>query len=152
VRWLAGLMRVFVFPRGLTYFAPSDRQCRKIVDLVMTPGTARDRLAHGIYRTVEPGNPTGLLQEALELAVIAEPLERKLRVDGVKTGKVTALDLPGQIDQAEAAGILSPAEATYLRDYDRKVMAIVNVDDFAPHELGRGSTPESHLATHPHLA
>ncbi|MFM7065938.1 MAG: acyl-CoA dehydrogenase domain-containing protein, partial [Gammaproteobacteria bacterium] len=69
-----------------------------------------------------------------------------------KTGKVTALDLPGQIDQAEAGGILTAAEASRLREYDRKVMAIVDVDDFAPHELGRDSTPESHLATHPHLA
>ena len=152
VRWLAGLMRLFIFPRGLTYFAPSDRQGRAIVDLVMAPGTARDRLAHGIYRTVEPGNPSGLLQEVLELSLVAEPLERKLRVEGVKTGKVTALDLPRQIDQAEAAGLLTSREATLLRDYDRKVMAIVDVDDFAPHEFGRHSTPESHLATHPHLA
>ena len=152
VRWLAVLMRLFIFPRGLTYFAPSDRQGRAIVDLVMSPGPARDRLAHGIYRTLEPGNPLGLLQEVLELAVIAEPLERKLRVEGIRTGKVTALDLPGQIDQAEVGGILTAAEASRLREYDRKVMAIVDVDDFAPHELGRDSTPESHLATHPHLA
>ncbi len=34
------------------------------------------------------------------LSTTAEPLEKRIRVDGVKTGRVTALDLPGQISQA----------------------------------------------------
>ena len=37
---------------------------------------------------------------------VAEPLERRLRVEGQKTGRITALDLPGQIEQARALGIL----------------------------------------------
>jgi len=105
------------------------------------PSQARERLAHGIYKTVEPGNPIGLLQEALVLAVAAEPLEKKLRVEGVKTGRVTALDLPGQIEQGLAIGLLSAAEAQQLRDYDRKVMDLVNVDDFSSEELMAGVQP-----------
>ena len=66
----------------------------------------------------------------------AEAIEKRIRVDGVKTGKVTALDLPSQISQALTAGIISETEAAMLRDYDRKVMDIINVDDFAPNELG----------------
>ncbi len=53
----------------------------------------------------------GLLQEALVLSQTAEPIEKRIRVEGVKTGKVTALDLPGQIGQALAAGIISETEA-----------------------------------------
>jgi hypothetical protein len=30
-----------------------------------------------------------------------------------------------------------------LRDYDAKVQDIINVDDFAPHELGIGAGAES---------
>ena len=134
-RWLAALMRLVVFPRGRTYFAPADRLGRRIVEPLMMPSALRDRLAHGIYRTPEPGNPLGLLQEALELALAAEPLEKRLRVEGVKTGRITALDLPGQIEQALACGLLSEAQAQQLREYDRKVMAIVNVDDFTSEEL-----------------
>jgi len=63
----------------------------------------------------------------------------------VKTGKVTALDLPGQIQQALAAGILSETEAAVLRDYDRRVMDIVNVDDFASDELAAGSLPQAEV-------
>jgi acyl-CoA dehydrogenase len=67
--------------------------------------------------------------------VRAEPLEKRLRVEGVKTGSITALDLPGQIDQALAIGLIDATEAALLRDYDRKVMHLIGVDDFAPEEL-----------------
>jgi acyl-CoA dehydrogenase len=70
---------------------------------------------------------------------MAEPLEKRIRVDGVKTGRVTALDLPGQISQALQLGIISAAEAQVLHNYDEKTMHIINVDDFAPHELGVGA-------------
>jgi acyl-CoA dehydrogenase len=140
-RFLSAFMRFFIFPRGQTYFAASDRLGRQIVDLIMNPTEARERLCRGVYRTVEPGNPLGLLQEALTLAVSAEPIEKRLRVEGVKTGKVTALDLPGQITQAVAQGIITETEAAMLRDFDRKVMDLINVDDFAPHEIGAALQP-----------
>jgi acyl-CoA dehydrogenase len=75
------------------------------------------------------------------LSETAEPLEKRIRVDGVKTGRITALDLPGQIQQALAAGILSETEAAMLRDYDRRVMDIINVDDFTTEELAAGQEP-----------
>jgi acyl-CoA dehydrogenase len=134
-RFIAGAMRLVIFPRGRTYFAASDRLGRAIVEPLMMPSATRDRLAWGIYRTVEPGNQLGLLQEALELSVAAEPLEKRIRVEGVKTGLITALDPPGQIEQALAAGLINAAEATLLREFDRKVMDIINVDDFASEEL-----------------
>jgi acyl-CoA dehydrogenase len=139
VRWLAGFMRLFIFPRGLTYFAPGDRLGRKVAELVTSPTAARERLCHGAYTTLEPTNHLGLVQEAMVLAVAAEPLLKKVRVEGEKTGRVTALDLPGQVDQAEAAGILDAAEAGMLREYDRKVMDIIHVDDFDAAELAAGS-------------
>jgi acyl-CoA dehydrogenase len=134
-RWVAAAMRMVIFPRGRTYSAASDRLGRAIVEPLMMPSATRDRLASGIYRTIEPGNPLGLLQEALELSVRAEPLEKRVRVEGVKTGRVTALDLPGQIDQALAIGLIDATEAALLREYDRKVMHLIDVDDFAPEEL-----------------
>jgi acyl-CoA dehydrogenase len=137
-RLIAAFMRAIIFPRGRTYSAPSDNLAAELVTGVMSPGEMRERLTDGAYKTLEPTNALGLLQEALVLAQSAEPLERKLRVDGVKTGRVTALDLPHQIDQGEALGILTATEATLLRDYDRKVMNIVNVDDFDTSEMAAG--------------
>ncbi|HTT03559.1 MAG TPA: acyl-CoA dehydrogenase [Steroidobacteraceae bacterium] len=134
-RTLAGLMRLLIFPRGLTYFAPSDRLARQVAGLMTSATAARERLCRFAYTTLEPSNALGLLQEALTLATAAEPIEQRIRVEGVRTGKVTALDLPGRIQQALAAGIVAEKEAALLREYDRKVMDLIHVDDFASHEL-----------------
>ena len=144
-RFLAAFMRFFIFPRGRTYSAPSDPLGQRIVDTILHTSVTRDRVTNGVYRTVEPNNPLGLLHEALVLADSAEPLEKRVRVDGVKTGKVTALDLPGQIQQSLAAGILSETEAAVLRDYDRRVMDLINVDDFAPEDLAAASAPPAEV-------
>jgi acyl-CoA dehydrogenase len=149
-RALAGLMRALIFPRGRIYSAPGDRLGRAVAALVTSPTDARERLCQYIYWTLEPGNPLGLLQEALLLAVELEPLEKRIRVEGVKTGKVSALDLPGRIQQALAAGLISETEAAALRDYDRKVMDLINVDDFEPQALGTqalaGTRSSAHVA------
>jgi acyl-CoA dehydrogenase len=135
-RPLAGLMRVLIFPRGRTYFAPSDALGARLADLLMTPGPARDRLCEEAYRDAGGGNPLHDLQQALEMSLMAEPLEKRLRVEGLRAGRVRALDLPGQIREAEDAGLLTADEAAQLRRYDELVMSLIHVDDFAPHELG----------------
>jgi acyl-CoA dehydrogenase len=138
-RFLGGVLRILIFPGGRSYFAPSDRLGRKLADAVLNATEVRDRLCRFVYRTLEPGNPLGLLQEALVMAPGAEAIEKRIRVDGVKTGKVTALDVPGQITQALAAGLISETEAASLRDYDRKVMELIGVDDFETHEMAAGT-------------
>jgi acyl-CoA dehydrogenase len=138
-RFLGGVLRILIFPGGRSYFAPSDRLGRKLADAVLNATEVRDRLCRFVYRTLEPGNALGLLQEALVMAPGAEAIEKRIRVDGVKTGKVTALDVPGQITQALAAGLISETEAASLRDYDRKVMELIGVDDFETHEMAAGT-------------
>jgi acyl-CoA dehydrogenase len=137
----AGVMRALIFPRGLVYSAPGDELGHRVAALVTTPTEAREWLCQGIYWTLEPRNPLGLLQEAMLLAGQLEPLLKRIRVEGVKTGKVTALDLPGQIQQAQSSGIVSETEAAALREYDRKTMDLINVDDFASEELGTRAQP-----------
>ena len=140
-RFIGGVLQAVVLPRGRAYSAPGDRLGRKLAALVTAPTDARERLCHYMYWTLEPTNPFGLLQEALLLAEKAESLEKRIRVEGVKTGRISALDLPNQIQQAVETGILTEAEATTLREYDRKVMDLIHVDDFAPHELGTQAEP-----------
>jgi acyl-CoA dehydrogenase len=135
-RPIAFLARLLMFPRGLTYFAPADRLGRSVADLVLADTETRSSLSRLLYQSDVPDNPLAALQRVLEMAAVAEPLEKKLRVEGQKTGRVSALDLTGQIEQAREFGILSEAEAQFLADYDQRVMSIINVDDFAPDELG----------------
>ena len=135
-RAVSWLLRFFMFPRGRTYKNPSDQIGSRVVDLVTTPGESRERLSEYAYTTLEPGNPLGKLQEALELAKEHGPLEKRLR-QARKEGLIDSDYLGLQIDEAEKAQVISKAEANSLRDYHEKVSALLDVDDFAPEEMVR---------------
>jgi acyl-CoA dehydrogenase len=133
---LAAVLRVLIFPRGRTYSAPSDELGQKIVELIINPTATRERLAANAYTTLEPTNPLGLLQEALVLAEQIKPLERRI-FDARRAGDIQADDTPGQIDEAEAKGVLTKIEADAVRTFDRRVLDLTGVDDFAPRDLPR---------------
>jgi acyl-CoA dehydrogenase len=135
-RFVAALLRLAIFPRGRTYSAPSDAIGQQIAELVINPTDTRRRLADCAYTTVEPGNPVGLLQEALEMAEAVKPLERRI-FDAKRAGQIEREDTPGQIDEAERKGIVSADEARAIRAFDARVMDLTGVDDFAPDELAR---------------
>ena len=133
----AAFMRALIFPRGRTYSAPSDRLGRKLADAVLQPdrGRATACAVSSIARS-SPAIRSACCRKRWCCRRPPSRIEKRIRVEGVKTGKVTALDVPGQIAQALAAGIISETEAAMLRDYDRKVMELISVDDFDTHELG----------------
>jgi acyl-CoA dehydrogenase len=137
-RFVAAVLRLFIFPRGRTYSAPADELGQEIVELIINPTATRERLAAGIYTAVEPGNPLGLLQQAMELAEHVKPLERRI-FDARRAGEIKAEDIPGQIDEAEKKGVLTPTEAEVVRAFDRRVLELTGVDDFAPSELRRAN-------------
>jgi acyl-CoA dehydrogenase len=133
-RGVSWFLRFFIFPRGRTYKNPSDELGSRVVDIITTPGEARDRLSRYAYTALEPGNPLGQLQEALELAREHEPLERRLR-QARKEGLIASDYIGLQIGEAEKAQVISKAEANSLRDYHAKVAALLDVDDFAADEF-----------------
>jgi acyl-CoA dehydrogenase len=135
-RWVAAVLRFFIFPRGRTYSSPSDELGQQIVELIINPTPTRERLADGIYKAVEPGNQLGLLQEAMEIAEQVKPLERRI-FDARRAGEIKADDTPGQIDEAERKGILTATEAEAVRAFDRRMLDVTGVDDFDPSELRR---------------
>ncbi|MDX1563740.1 MAG: DUF1974 domain-containing protein, partial [Gammaproteobacteria bacterium] len=135
-RPVAIVLRMLIFPRGRGYSAPSDEFGRKLVDLIMNPTESRKRLASCGYIDVEPGNPLGLLQQALEFAIKVRPLERRV-FDARREGLIESEDTPGQIDEAERKGILTAEEAEEVRAFDNAVMELLAVDDFDPSELSR---------------
>jgi acyl-CoA dehydrogenase len=140
-RWVATFLRIFIFPRGRTYSAPSDELAGKVVELMTRSGEARERLSQFAYTTLEPGNPLGQLQEALELSENFAPMERRLK-QAHREGLIRSDYLGMQIDEAARAGVISKKEADELREYHDKVTALLDVDDFAPDEMGRVVAPE----------
>jgi acyl-CoA dehydrogenase len=137
-RWIAAGLRFFIFPRGRTFSSPSDELGQELVELIINPTAARERLCADIYKTPEPSNPLSLLQEALQLAEKVKPLERKV-FDAKRRGALRADDTLGQIEEARKHGIISAAEAKQITAFDQQVMALIAVDDFSPEELTRSA-------------
>jgi acyl-CoA dehydrogenase len=135
-RFASLVLRIFTFPRGRTFSAPSDEIGQRVTELIINPTRARERLADCAYTTAHPGNPLGLLQEALEAAEQIKPLERRV-FDAKRAGKILSQDTPGQITEAENAGILTAEEAAAVREFDARVMELTGVDDFDPADLSR---------------
>ena len=144
-RWVAGFLRFFIFPRGRTYSSPSDEIAHKVVDLMTRSGEARERLSQQMYKELEPRNPLGLLQEALELSEKFAPAEKRLR-QAQREGLIRSEYFGEQIEEALDCGVIRKKEADELRDYHQKVRALLSVDDFAPEELSRaGKSPEQEI-------
>jgi acyl-CoA dehydrogenase len=139
-RWSAMLLRLLIFPRGRTYFSPADELGQDVVELIINPTATRERISGGIYKARRADNPLGLLQEALEMAEQVKPMERKV-FDAKRAGQIESDDVPGQISEALANGVLTLEEADLIREFDARVMALIAVDDFDPSELVRQPGP-----------
>jgi acyl-CoA dehydrogenase len=132
-RALGALMRLVVFPLGRPYRVPSDRLGQHVARLVIEPSPSRDRLTAGMF-IGNPEQPVGLLERALATAVVAEPIERKLR-SAVRTGKLRVELAPGEGDEkltmhGVAAGVISEREADVLASARELTSRVVRVDDF----------------------
>ena len=138
-RFVAGILRFFIFPRGRTYFSPADTLGRDIVRLLTSPTQTRERLCAGIFKTNLENNPLGLLQAALETVDANSGLTRKVR-DALRNDVISANDDLEAINAAAAAGVLTDTEAQRLRDQDAQVMELIHVDDFDPNEIGRSAS------------
>ena len=135
MRPLAGLMRLLHLPaRPAPISPPRDRLGREVAGLVHdAPANRASGWPLASITSARADNPLGRCRRRSSCRPPAESIEKQIAHRGrQEKPQLTALDLPGQIEQGLALGIISAnTEAAALRDYDRKVMDIINVDDFA---------------------
>lgn len=142
--FVAGMLRVVIFPLGRRYDAPSDKLDHKLAKIMQIPSATRSRIGRGQYLTPSEFNPAGLLEEALMDVMAAEPIHLRICKETGRNLPFTRLDeqakqwlAEGKIN-AEEAAILTKAEASRLRS--------INVDEFEPEELATMpvKVPEKH--------
>ncbi|HEY3588931.1 MAG TPA: acyl-CoA dehydrogenase FadE [Buttiauxella sp.] len=142
--FVAGILRVVIFPLGRRYDAPSDKLDHKLAKIMQIPSATRSRIGRGQYLTPSEFNPAGLLEEALMDVMAAEPIHLRICKETGHNLPFTRLDeqakqwlAEGKINSDEAA-ILTKAEASRLRS--------INVDEFEPEELATMpvKVPEKH--------
>lgn len=138
---LAFFLRCYIFPRGRSYSPPPDDLTKKVSHIITSTGEARERLSEYAYTTIEPGNPLGLLQDALLLSEETALIEAKIN-QAKKDGLIKSDYLGYQIKEAETQKLLSSKEINQLRELHQKVSELLSVDDFHPNEIGRKTQGE----------
>lgn len=132
-RWIGLALRVIVLPLGRDLKRPSDKLDNQVAHLLQTPSETRSRLAQGQYLTREEGNPFGLLEQALDDVLSAEPLfEKVCKADGIKR---PFMQLDKVAEAGLTLGVLNQTEADLLRRAEESRLRTINVDDFDPIEL-----------------
>ncbi|MEB6606246.1 acyl-CoA dehydrogenase FadE [Aeromonas sanarellii] len=132
-RWIGLALRAIVLPLGRDLKRPSDKLDSQVARLLQTPSETRSRLAQGQYLTREEGNPFGLLEQALDDVLAAEPLFDKVcKAEGSKR-PFTQLDKVAEAGLA--LGVINPTEAELLRRAEESRLRTINVDDFDPVDL-----------------
>lgn len=131
--WIGLALRVIVLPLGRDLKRPSDKLDNQVARLLQTPSETRSRLAQGQYLTREEGNPFGLLEQALDDVLSAEPLfEKVCKADGIKR---PFMQLDKVAEAGLTLGVLNQTEADLLRRAEESRLRTINVDDFDPIEL-----------------
>lgn len=132
-RWIGLALRAVVLPLGRDLKRPSDKLDNQVARLLQTPSETRSRLAQGQYLTREEGNPFGLLEQALDDVLSAEPLfEKVCKADGIKR---PFMQLDKVAEAGLTLGVLNQTEADLLRRAEESRLRTINVDDFDPIEL-----------------
>ena len=139
-RFIAAILRVVVFPKGLTLDAPRDRVGSKVAEILLTPGAARDRLTHGCYVPMREDDVIGRLEFAMQAVIKADPIEARIR-KAQKEGKLPQASIEERRRAALAQSIITPAELDHLAYTDRLRREVIQVDDFQ-HDLARGAKQE----------
>jgi acyl-CoA dehydrogenase len=113
-RCAASVIKLIIFPLGKSYTLPDDRLDHEVADLLISPSVSRDRLTEGIHIPGSIKEQLGLYEDALNKAVEAEPVEKKIR-KAVREGilKRSARDVEWK--EAVMAGVINSDEAALLR-------------------------------------
>jgi acyl-CoA dehydrogenase len=128
-RWLALALRPVIFPWGLTFRQPSDRLGTRVAHAMMRPGGVRDRLTQGMYLSARVDDAVGVLPEALQAVLDAEPLEHKLRKLG-REGKLPGLTPRERLDEALAQSRITREEFDIVTRARKLKRDVIMVDDF----------------------
>src|SRR5690606_25020774 len=108
-------LRVLIFPLGRRLKPPADITGREVARRLMTPGASRDRLLEGCYRSNDPEDVTGLLNNTLDKVILADPIELRLS-KAQRSGELQHDSDADPLAVAAESGVISPDEAQNVRD------------------------------------
>lgn len=151
-RFVGGLMKWLVFPRGFGYLPANDHVAKKAVRLVQEPGEILDRLTRGIIVSDDTNHITTTFEEAFVKSVKTSEIVRRLD-RAVRAGSIKRTLTHDWLGDAVEQKIITQSEADELRDADSYIDKIIAVDHFDPSEIvGLSSASKANHGTQSTIA
>ena len=133
--WLRVLLRASARPWGRPSRAHRDAADRAVATLLTAPGPVRERLCAGLPQASD--GVAGPLEQAFAETVELDPVRRAVR-EALRDGRLVADERGIDWERAVREGVLTAAQAAQLQQADRRLDAILAVDEFEPGAWGRG--------------
>ncbi|NVK36295.1 MAG: acyl-CoA dehydrogenase [Gammaproteobacteria bacterium] len=134
-RLVAKVLRILTMPLGRRWDKPHDDLTRTIAKLASTDTPMRNKMLKGCWTTpgnTQVDNPLARYNELLKDYDKAEELYRRVTKAYAK-GKIPmeALHPEQRVSAALKEKILSEGEAEFMAQYEKNVLEMLTVDDFA---------------------
>lgn len=124
------LIRIIIFPLGLSLRLPNDGLGRRVAAQMIKTSAARDALTDGLYISDDKNDITGRLEDALIKVERAEPIEKRLKAQSHI--KPELLDEQQWMEQLLDEHIINEEEQDILIQAQRAIREAIMVDDFEP--------------------
>jgi acyl-CoA dehydrogenase len=133
--FVARFLRLIIFTYGREFAPPRDALGHAVVQTLLQPGPARDRLTAGVFVPKNEDEAVGALEAALRAVIASEAVEATMRA-AVKAGAISGRFADELTQQALAKSIISKEEAALLERAHELRRKVIMVDDF-PRDLGK---------------
>ncbi len=123
---------ILVMPSGISWSGPGDGLGHRVARLLLDPSPARERLTAACYLPDSNEESVGVLEEALRMAIQAEPLEKRIH-DAEKAGRFTGNPEATVRDMSHvafAAGLITESERDLMLHFQLLRDQVIRVDDF----------------------
>jgi acyl-CoA dehydrogenase len=124
-----------VYHYGREFAPPRDHLGHQVVELLLQPGPARERLTAGVFIPTDPQEPIAALEAGLRAVIAAEPIGAKIRAARA-SGVITSEFAEQMVDDAVAKGVITPEEKATMERAKALRRQVIMVDDF-PRDLGK---------------
>lgn len=143
-KFIGLIVRLMIFPLGLSLRQPNDSLGQRVAAILLKPGEARDRLTKGFFISNDENDITGKLEVALNKVLLSDPIEKRLRAK--KHVKPELQSFEQWLVDLVTDNQLSEQEAEILRQGKAATRDIIMVDEFAPGELESENHPVEKVA------
>ncbi len=130
------VLKFLVFPVGSHFDPPHDYLETEVSRLITQNTSTRQHLLSGTFDKDLDTNPVGKVNAVFLRRLELEDSFAKIK-SAIKQGKMEKALGAEQINLAQAAGVIEKEEALLLRKFDKRLMEIIDVDDYDPQEFSR---------------